>query len=137
MIVNWTATNEDDIESMQLNVLNDTSEETFLVCKEFEEAIVKTSLEPGQYNLTLIAFDICGQNYTSEPYTIDPQQSTSLHTSAETMQDIKMTSSPTVTPSPIVVPSLMMAQSLTSCTCPIVTPTCMEESSSGKELLFV
>lgn len=129
MIVNWTATNKGNIESLELSISNDTYEEKFpICCKE----IVKVSLEPGEYTLTLITFDICGRNYSSEPYSaniFEPEP-----TSVQASTWIQSTPSIKMTQNSLVTQGLKVAQSLTSSICPVVTPTiCMKESSTCKD----
>ena len=138
VIVNWTATNEDDIESLQLNIRSDTYEQTFPVCKELNEAIVKAPLEPASnYTVTLIAFDICGQNYTS--YTFNSTSDfelrqcpvTSMSTQCPTCTSMECTKMSEVTQS--LTSSMYPVGAPTSSMCPVVTPT--KESNTGKDSL--
>lgn len=73
--VNWSAENVDDIEALQLNIVsNFTEEEIYTTCitdKESREIVVRTTLNPGDYEITLVAFDICGENYDSKTFLLN------------------------------------------------------------------
>ena len=72
--VNWSAENVDDIEALQLDIVSNTEEEIYTTCitdKENGEIVVRTTLNPGDYEITLIAFDICGENFNSKPFLLN------------------------------------------------------------------
>ena len=73
--VNWSAENVDDIEVLQLNIVSNYTEEeiytTFITDKENREIVIGTTLKPGDYKITLIVFDICGQKVNSTPLSLN------------------------------------------------------------------
>lgn len=128
MIVKWTAANKNDIDYLELSITSssDTYEETFPVLKELKEAIVRVTQKPGQYMLTLIAYDICGRNYSSEPSTMNifESQSTSVQVSTHGLKSVFST--------------IVIATSMSSVS-PVVTPTTLSNctcESDGKSPLI-
>ena len=74
MTVNWSAENVDDIETLQLNIVSNTEEDIYTTCitdKENREIVVRTTLNPGDYEVTLVAFDICGENFNSKSFLLN------------------------------------------------------------------
>lgn len=72
--VNWSAENVDDIEVLQLNIVSNTEKEiytTFITDRESREIVIETTLNPGDYEITLIAFDICGEKVNSKPFLLN------------------------------------------------------------------
>ena len=72
--VNWSAENVDDMKALQLNIVSNTEEEIYTTCitdKENGEIVVRTTLNPGDYEVTLVAFDICGENFNSKPFLLN------------------------------------------------------------------
>lgn len=70
--VSWSAANMNDIEIIYLSILSDTKKEIRTVDKQTGEVSGGTSLEPGEYNLTLCAVDICGEVCSSPPFPLPP-----------------------------------------------------------------
>ena len=80
--VNWSAANVDDIKILQISILSNTEEIFRTIDNSDREGIVivRIALEPGEYTVTLTAFDICGQNYSSLPYPLTiPKPQLSSH----------------------------------------------------------
>ena len=100
---NWSAANVDDIKILQISILSNT-EEIFRTIDNSDRdgiAIVGVALEPGEYNVTLTAFDTCGQNYSSLPYLLTiPKPQLSSHSVLSTPPYLAPTSfcDPVVTP---------------------------------------
>lgn len=107
--VNWSAENADDIESLQLSIASNTEEETHTTCvtdKENTEMVVRTTLEPGNYLVTLTAIDICGENFNSKslPLNIPEPKSISVPKSTVSLK-----------PTPFHTP---VTESVMNCVCP-------------------
>ena len=94
--VNWTAANRDVIEILKLNISSDDGdEEIHIIDKEEGKVITRTPLEPGEYILTLTAFDICKQSYSSKPHHLNVTQDPTSIPSSD--------SPPHCTPTPVVI----------------------------------
>ena len=128
VIVKWEARNVNGIECLELELLSNTIDEIFPICKEFNDAIVRFPLEPGQYTLTLIAYDFCEENYSSLPYYLKIEESelTTQQVSTQSlapMQSIKITE------------NNKAARSLSSTS--VVTPTvCMKKDITGTVIYY-
>ena len=68
--VNWSAANVDDIKILQISIFSNTEKIVHTIDSNDREGtvIVRVALEPGEYTVTLTAFDTCGQNFSSLPY---------------------------------------------------------------------